>query len=263
LHCLNNKNIILGMALVTGSTASAQEQLSNVETLKLLEAFVAIAAPASHTSVLGVSGGSVAPAGLGFVSLTGTTTDTDGGNGTFDGSAAFGFGAGSIAGISTQVTASITSLTDNFGDSGSLGVKFGRSIPTSGSDLSFGLAISGLAGWGDSRRAGVKTTAAVSSRDVVYLENGGRISYAWSLGLGDKVAEGDNLGAFGGVSVGINPQFGLSAAYDGRGFDLGASYLVPDVPGLNVTVLANDVLGQDTASGVTVSLAYSFTAFKN
>ena len=70
--------------------------------------------------------GTVAPAGLGFVQLSGTN---DSPAGRTDGSLALGMGFGSAEdGLGVQVTAQVTSLTDSFGDSGYLGLKLSRRL---------------------------------------------------------------------------------------------------------------------------------------
>ena len=253
----------LAIFLLHAPGAIAQDQLASAEALKLLEALAATADPIPYTSVLGVPSGSVAPVVTAFVSTSGTTSEgADGGNGDLDGSLAFGLGIGELAGIRAQVSASIASVSpDDFGDSGSLTVKLGTTLPTEGSDLLLGLAVSGLAGWGDAEGGEIKTSAAVSSRNVVYLKSGSRLAYAWSFGVGDKVAENDTFGAFGGVSVGVTPNFGVSTAYDARGVDVGASCLVPNANGLSLSVMANDVFDTDTALGITASAAYSLSLF--
>lgn len=248
---------------VVASSASAQEVMTAEETLEVLEAMAAAADPLPYATVLNVPGGSVAPGGLAFVSASGIFDgNSDGGSGDFDGSLAFGIGLGAIAGISAQVSTSITSVSPpDAGDSGSLTLKFGSTVPVSGSDVFWALSVSGFSSWGDAKDNEVRTTATASSRNVVYTDTGGRIAYAWSLGIGDKVAEGDTFGAFGGVAVGVSPDFGLSAAYDGRGVDIGASFLIPEAQGMSVSITTNDVFDTDAASGVTISAAYSFPLF--
>lgn len=265
---MNIKNIsliiVLTVPLCASTSVAAQEALSGPDVLQLLEGLAAAANPVPHTSVLGVGGGSVAPRGMSFVSASGTSSNgTDGGNGSFDGSLAFGVGLGDVSGVSVAVSASINSVDPaDFGDSGSLALKFGTKLPrTSGSDISLGISVGGLAGWGDSKDGVVKTSVAASSRDVHYFGDGSRLAYAWSAGFGDKTAAGDTFGAFGGLAVGMTPNFGVSVAYDGRGIDLGASFLVPDMAGLSLSVTFNDVTDTDAASGVTASLAYSIKTF--
>lgn len=260
-----SKTVLIGSIIAyMSASVAAQEALSGPDALQLLEGLAAAANPVPHTSVLGVGGGSVAPRGMAFVSASGTSSNgTDGGSDSFDGSLAVGVGLGDVAGVSVAVSASINSVNPaDFGDSGSLALKFGTTLPrSSGSDISLGLSVGGLAGWGDSKDGVVKTSVAASSRDVHYLSDGNRLAYAWSAGFGDKTAAGDTFGAFGGLAVGMTPNFGVSVAYDGRGIDLGASFLVPDMPGLSLSVTFNDVTDTDTASGVTASLAYSVKTF--
>jgi hypothetical protein len=249
--------------IVAGTSANAAETMPGDQLISFLETLTAAVSPPAYASVQGVGSGSVAPVGKGFISVGGTTSEgTDGGVGGLDGSFTFGAGLGEVAGVSSQISVSVNSVhyTD-FGDSGSVSLKFGTKVPIGGKDVSVALMFDGLAGWGDSAGKDPRTRLAMSSRDVIYRTNGSHLAYSWSLGLGDAVAADDEFGLFGGVGVGINQYFGVSVAYDGRGVDLGAGVRVPWVEGLSVTGTVNDVFDTDAASGVTVSVAYSLTLF--
>ncbi|UYP68516.1 hypothetical protein OIU14_01880 [Thalassobacter stenotrophicus] len=255
--------LLSSVMMLVPSVSLSQENVDGDEFIKVLESLAQIAVPPDYTSIQGVASGSVAPKGYAFVSLSGTTDKTtDGGNGEFDGAFAVGAGLGSLGPIDAQAIVNITSTNPkDFADSGSLGLKFGTKIPTSGAPYRLAVSFSNLGGWGDNENGDVNTTVALSSKTTRYRPSG-PLSYSWSIGA--VTDEGsNNWDPFVGLGLGLSQNLGISAAYSDRDevVKLGTGWRLPEANGASLAVTLNDPFDMGAMSGVTVSLSWAFNAF--
>jgi hypothetical protein len=215
------------------------------------------AAPAQEApkflTQVGIATGTVAPNGVGFVSLSGTNRSPAGNT---DGSLALGFGIGSAEEtVGLQVTAQVTSITDDFAGSGYVALKLSRRL----GEMPLYVALQGdhLLNWGDSALVDPSAKLALSWFGGVSTASD---SYPVmvTLGAGTKIRNlGQDPGLFAGVGVGLTESLGVSAAFSGDYFDIGAGLRLSDR--LSVVGAVNDVFDQKDRRRLTVSVNYSFS----
>lgn len=229
---------------------SRRVQLAAVALGLALAAQPAAAQERKHLILHGIASGTVAPNGLGFISLSGTNKSPAD---KTDGSLAFGLGFGSAEEtIGVQVTAQVTSLTDDFGDSGFMQLKLSRRL----GDQPLYFAIQGdhLANWGDSRDIDPSFKVAFSYFTALRTASDA-YPVMLTLGGGDKVHDfGREAGVFGGIGIGITPVVGASLAYTGDYWDIGTGFRLGDDLRLNVSL--DDAFDQRDRRRVTVSVTY-------
>jgi len=227
-------------------------------------ALLACALPAAaqdnrkHLTLVGIPSGTVAPHGMVFGSLSLTdrragTTARD-----KDGSLALGFGLGSAEdGIGVQVTASIASLSRNFGDAGSFSLKASRRIGTGQWNTYLGVSADYLAPWGAVKGQKASLTAAITSFGSVRI--GADIHPVMlTFGGGSHIRNGDkDPGVFAGVGLGLTQNLAVSAAWTGEALDLGLGVKAPGVDGLNFTFAVNDVTDRRSSRRVTLTATYA------
>lgn len=220
--------------------------------LALLAAVPAAAQERKHLTLVGVPAATVAPAGTAFASLSGTNRSF---NGLVDGSLALGMGFGNAEEtVGVQVTAQITSLTDDFADSGYIQFKLARRLGSR--PIYAGLQVDHLLNWGDS--AFVPTSAKAMVTWFGSVQAGGELYPVMAtVGVGDRIRNlGQDPGAFAGIGIGLSPVTAVSAAFSGDYFDVGVGLRVDDR--LAVTLTANDVFDMRDRRRLTVSATYSF-----
>jgi hypothetical protein len=213
--------------------------------------------PPLYATLIGVPLATGAPAGMGFVSLSGTTRRNPGSTGA-DGSAAFGLGFGNADdGVGVQVSAHITSLTDNFGDSGYLALKLSRRIEGAGPPTYIGLTVDHLVPWGDATVRDPGAAIAVTSFSRLQGANGTAYPVILSLGAGTNLTRNQTEpGIFAGLGVGLTPNIGASLALNGDSVELGAAWRPPGVRNMAVVVALSDALDQNNHRRVTLSVSY-------
>ncbi|MEM9247199.1 MAG: hypothetical protein AAGB05_00735 [Pseudomonadota bacterium] len=217
-----------------------------------------------NVTLLGVPPATVAPQGLVFAAVSFTDERVDARDddddaialGLEDGSAAFGFGvaAGDIADL--QFTANITSLEDDFADSGYFSVKASRPIAGAAVPSFVGVTFDTLAAWGDSDT--LDPSVSVSYTAFPTLSAGGTL-YPLMVTLGGGTDVRDfrrEPGLFAGVGIGLTEAFGVSAAYNGDNVDLGASFRIPGFDQVGVTAVLNDAFDEDDQQRVILSLTW-------
>lgn len=213
------------------------------------------APPPKNLTLLGIPSATVAPAGLGFVSLALTSRRYDDPD-SADGSMALGFGLGSPEeGIGVQVTGIITSLTDDFADSGYFQLKASRRVQAGPAPVYVGASLGHLANWGDSRGSDVTGTLTVTRFSQFTRSDGMTHPIMATLGAGSGVRNnGVDPGVFFGVGVGLTPVVGASAAWTGDGLDVGVALRPPGSRNMQFTLTVNDVFDNDDQRRVTGSV---------
>ena len=183
-----------------------------------------------NLTLLGISSATVAPAGVGFASLSYTDERTPD-NSDEDGSAAFGFGLGNArTGIGFQFTTHITSLKDDFADAGYLSVKAARQIRGGDMPLFLGAQAEHLAGWGDSSDTDPRGLVALTAFRSGATASGEVYPQMFTIGVGSDLRN-DNTdpGIFLGAGIGLTEIFGTSLAWTGETATLGISVRPPDI----------------------------------
>ncbi|MBL4915848.1 hypothetical protein [Szabonella alba] len=227
-------------------------------------ALIATALPAAaqdsrkHLTLIGIPSGTVAPGGMVFGSLALTDRRTGTAIRDNDGSLALGFGLGSAEdGIGVQVTASIASLSRDFGDAGSFSIKASRRIGTGQWTTYLGASADYLAPWGDVKGQDVSGTVALTSFTSVRI--GADVHpLMLTLGGGSHIRNNDNdPGIFAGVGIGLTPHLAASAAWTSEALDLGLGVKAPGVEGLNFTFAVNDVTDRRDSRRVTLTATWA------
>ena len=250
------------LSSVSPSILTAEHSLNADGFVSLIQGLTKIASPPDYTSIQGVGSGSVAPAGVGFIVLSGTTSEaTDGGNSDFDGALSFGTGLPSFGPVGVQLSTNITSVNpDNFADSGSFSIKFGTIYDGTSNHVKVGLSFGSLAGWGDAASTDSTASLAVSSKNTIYTDAGNSYSYSWALGVKTNSVDSD-VDIFSGLSLGLAPSVSVSASNSAEQTNVGLGWIIPNLSGTSLSVTANDVFEKGPSSGVTVALARSFNVF--
>jgi hypothetical protein len=227
----------------------------------------ALAAPAAaqeadYVSIAGIRSGTVAPGGTGFVGLS-WSSKRDTGGGTFngtggfwdrtDGSIALGFGLGDAeTGIGVQVTANITSLSDDFGDAGYFTLKAATRLNRGGAvPLYVALTADHLAGWGEAKAPDESIDLVLTALPVAHLGGKDR-RMMLTLGAGSNVRDNGDAGLYLGAGMALTDNLSVSAAWSGEEVTLGTGFRLDALPNTHFTAAVDDVF--DNRDGRRVSL---------
>jgi hypothetical protein len=252
---------ILAAMMFAPSLATAESDGDKY--VKSLQALVESVVPPDYTSIQGVPSGGISPRGYVSLGVAITSKETDGGIGGLDGSMSTTVGLGELfGGIGTEITSNITSVDPNdFGDSGSFGVKFGAAIDTADQPINVGLSFDNFGRWGDSKTAKLLTTLAISSRATRYMEGGGAFSYAWTVGGKLLNDNGGEESAFAGISIGLTENLSLSTAHDTGTDDTKLGVGIKLFDSLSISVTAVDPFNTGEGQGISVGLGVSALVF--
>lgn len=240
--------------MTAGTGAMAQEGsvpsvTQAAEPQRVTDAFL------KNVTLLGVPSATAAPDGLVFFALSGTDR-RDGVDDDEDGSAAVGLGVGLGETANLQFTANITSLEDDFADSGYLSAKVSQQVNTGEVPSFLSVTADRIAPWGDSDTLDPSATLAFTSFPVLNTANNA-FPLMLTVGAGTDIRDfGTEPGAFGGIGIGVTRSFGASFAYDGDNFDLGTAFRIPGSEQFGLNVTFNDVFDEDDRQQVTFSLIW-------
>ena len=208
-----------------------------------------------NLTLLGIPSATVAPNGLAFASLSGTTRRSGSQSGSTDGSLALGFGLGSAEdSVGLQFTVQTTSLKSDFGDSGFLAFKASRRIASGSMPTYIGLAVDHIGSWGDAD--GVDTRASVMVTSFTQLAMAGDVfPVMFTIGAGSHLRNGNTDPAlFAGAGIGLTKNLGTSLAWNGENFDLGAAFKIDGLENVGFTATANDVFNEDDSRRVSFTV---------
>lgn len=244
-HAPTGKVTLAAILAVAAGTADAQQSVSYEDKV---EAF------SKNVTLLGIPPATVAPDGLFFASLA-WTDKRDGTIDDPDGSGAIGFGVGVGDDLfDLQFTANITSLQDDFADSGYFNVRASKRIDSGALPTYLGAGVSGLGAWGDAEDVDTAFSGSLTAFPVV-LVAGQPYPLMLTVGAGNRVRNfGLDSGVFAGLGVGLTESFGTSVAYNGDNVDLGASFRIPGIDSLGFNVILNDAFDQDDRQRVVLSV---------
>ena len=179
---------------------------------------------ARHLTLLGIPSATVAPHGLAFASLQFTNQRPGPATGS-DASLSFGVGFGDAErSVGVQLTAEVTSTTNNVGDSGYFDLKFSRLISSDPAPIYLGVSARRLGGWGNA--AGLKPAGELMLTFFPTVETPrGKAPLMITLGAGTHVrANQTEPGAYAGIGYGFTQSLAASAAWYGDHGILGVSF---------------------------------------
>lgn len=213
------------------------------------------AAPKNLT-LLSIPSATVAPHGLGFASL-GLTSRRGGTLHDWDGSLALGLGLGDAdQALGVQVTANVTSLTDNFGDSGYFQIKLARRILDSEEPIYLAVEAEGLARWGQAANTPQRNRIMATWFPVLWTAEDA-YPLMVTLGYGSHLRNRrTDPAVFAGAGIGLNRNLGVSAAWTGQTLDLGASWRFDGMDGMVVNAEFNDAT--DRLGSQRFSISFNF-----
>ncbi|MDF1718398.1 MAG: hypothetical protein P1U75_17260 [Antarcticimicrobium sp.] len=246
------RGALIALALAGGLAAPAARAQEAVGIGSLPPAPQAV----KNLTLLSIPSATVAPRGLGFGSL-GLTSKRGGTGNDWDGSMALGVGLGNAAeGLGLQITANITSLSNNFGDSGYFEAKIARLIAPGDSPLYIAAQVEGLARWGQAST--VPERGRIMGTWFTDLSAGGDVfPLMVTLGYGTHLRNGrTDPGIFAGAGIGLTRNLGVSAAWTGETLDVGAAWRFEGAPGMTVSAEINDVT--DRLGSRRFSITFSF-----
>lgn len=185
-------------------------------------------------------------------------------NDSWDGSATFGVSFGDIDRVmNVRAAAVITSLTDDFGDSGYLSIRIARrenfyEIPVEAA-LTFGQ----LAGWGDAVGGDETLSASLSVAPVLHGRAGRQTPMRFTAGVKSKLNDFfSEPEYFVSTSAVFNDRMSASATLIDGSLNLGATVKFRDVlgPGNNfyVGLTLADALNYDSHRRVILRTGFSF-----
>lgn len=207
----------------------------------------------------GIRSATVAPSGLGFASL-GLTSRRDSLGDFFDqgdGSIVLGFGFGDASKtVGVQVSASIISLTNDFGDSGSWSIKAARQINSLAVPTFVGLSLDRLAGWGDGHLIDESATLAVTMFPVANI-GGQSYPLMISAGYGNSVLNHHREpGGYVGAGIGITENFGASLAWTGESITIGTAFKFDALDNMRFSASLEDAFDQVGGQRLTLTATY-------
>lgn len=209
----------------------------------------------------GIKSATVAQSGLAFASLGlasergSLTTFPEDGNGTV----VLGFGLGNIREtVGVQISASLTSLNEGFGNSGTLSFKLARQITALETPTFVGLSLDRLAGWGNSAVLDESATLALTLFPTAQI-GGQTYPLMVTAGYGtDVVNHRREPGAYAGVGIGITENFGASIAWTGESVTLGTAFKFEALDNLRFSASVEDAFDQVGGQRLTLSATYYF-----
>ena len=235
----------------------ARAVVAAVGLMLMASAALAQDGPQRYPTLLGVPLATVAPDGVGFVSLSGTTRRNPGSN-DIDGSAALGFGLGDPDRLGVQLSAHITSLTAAFGDSGYLAVKLSHRLASAPQPTFVGVTIDHLVPWGDATLAKTGVSLALTSFATITSKDGGRYPVIWSMGVGNKlVKDRTEPGIFAGLGVGVTRTLGASIALNGDEMELGVAWRPAGSDRIAIAASLSDAFDQNNHRRITIAVSYA------
>lgn len=216
-----------------------------------------------YLTMTGIRSATVAPGGVGFISgaWSSDRANADGGSDLIDrtdGSLSFGAGFGdAVEGVGLQFTANITSLSDDFADSGYLSIKASRRVSGDGQvPVYLGVSFDNLVPWGDSDENEESADVILSVFPTLGTGAGAK-PLMFTLGYGTHADDfGRDPGLYAGVGLGLTEHFAVSAAYNGDEAILGTGFRLDGLPNMHFTASVDDVFDDNDSRRVTLQATF-------
>lgn len=213
------RGAVLGFALAVASPMQAGEGLSFAAPDEAAEAF------RKNVTLLGIPSATTVPGGYVFASVAKLVSAPGLGLIFDDSGASAAFGVGVSVGdmVDVQLATSLTSLTDDFADSGFFSLKAARRIEGTAVPVYVGLTASHLGAWGDAAWRSPSYSAAVTAFPAVNI-GAEPFPLMLTAGVGTDVRIfNTDPGFFAGAGIGLTENVGSSVAWNGDDLDLGVS----------------------------------------
>ncbi|MFT5615095.1 MAG: hypothetical protein ACI8Q6_002378 [Granulosicoccus sp.] len=245
--------MFVGTCLLALGVSSPQARAQDTENF----APPTLAYTPKNLTLLSVTSATVAPSGLGFISLSLTSKRVEAARtlDETDGSLAFGIGFGdAIDSVGVQLTAQITSLTDDFGDSGYFALNFSRQVAAGKAPIFIGAEVSSLASWGDAKDNPTSGKVMATWFPTLQFDSGTNIPLMITAGYGSHLKNGfADPAPYFGIGAGFTRNFGASVSWTGDTIDVGTAFLIDGWDNGNVTVEFNDVTNRQDRQRVSVT----------
>jgi len=220
----------------------------------------AVYAQGKSVTLQGIQSATVAPSGLAFASVAGTTFNTQVQRieDNADLSGVFGFGTGNAEeSVGFQFSANITSLFENFGNSGYISFKASHRIADFQTPTYFGISLDHLGQWGDNAEDYEPTVAfAVTSFPDVTL-GGEMFPLMLTAGAGTHIrTNGTEPGIFFGAGIGLTQNLGASMAWTGETVTLGSAFKFDGLESISFSANVDDLFNQQDSRRVTLSATW-------
>ena len=224
-------------AALSAQTAAAQssdlggeEYLAYLRSLSDYQQAPIAAAPKAQgsASTIGIPSGFTLPKNTGFVALALSDTRERKGSKDLDGSAAFGLGFGDAAsGLGFEAILGLSSVgagannsfdASDFGDSGSLNLKFSRLVPSpfAGGTASVAFGVGRAFRWGDMEDEDPNYYGAWSSTFSVPTTSGKTLPGLLTAGYGSAIGTNEDIdGAFLGLGLGVTDWLSVGGSWYG------------------------------------------------
>lgn len=213
-----------------------------------------------HLTLIGIQSATVAPHGAGFAALS-LTNKRAPGDDSDDGSAVVGLGFGNaFDSVGVQVAAHITSLENDFGDSGYFSLKFGKRL-AAGPNPVFGSIRAGkLAGWGDAEGEDETLDVAITRFSALSFGSSDRVHpIMMTLGAGTKRRNDDtDAGIFAGIGIGLTETTSASVAWTGESVTIGTGFKFQGAENVRVNLSVDDVFDDVDNRRVILTVGYRF-----
>ena len=215
-------------------------------------------------AIFGASSAIPAPGGTAYGALTYTNPRRGVSGQGGDGDLALGYVFGNpVTGLSVTTGVNITSLED-FGEDGSFDLSVARMLRASGNSATFiGASAGNIFAWGSAKLDDENYSAYVSHL-VGFQTAGGEVPVQFTLGYGDNTTREDNgsglmkEGVFAGVGVGLTETLSASISATTTQANIGFTMVVPQVPGLGVSLGMYDVTDNTDRRQGALSVGFSF-----
>lgn len=175
-----------------------------------------------------------------------------------DGDMGIALGFGDPVGmLGFTVSADITSLENDFADSGYFNVGVHRQFEFDGGYGSVNATVSGIGAFGtaSARRIGGSLVGSI-------VTGTSGQPYMITAGIANDLTLTRRVQGILGVGVGLNEQWAVSAGVYGRNNAIGVTYFPPFVPNAAVQVSLRNI--DDTARrGIGIDIGYAFNLFGN
>ncbi|WP_136057781.1 hypothetical protein [Candidatus Halocynthiibacter alkanivorans] len=207
-----------------------------------------------NVTLLAIPSATVAPSGLVFTSLS---APTNGDNA----SAAIGVGFGDATdGIGLQLTSVVSAPANGLDSSGYFSLRGSARIGQGATPVYLGIGADHIGIWGDTPDRDVGLTAMLTAFPVLTAANSGnRYPMMVTLGGGTHVRNGDtDPGLFLGAGIGLSESIGVSAAWSGDSFDIGASFRPANIDNMRISAVVTDAFDSDDNQRLTLSFSWFF-----
>ena len=213
-----------------------------------------IAGAQARAAITSLPSGFNLPHGMGAISISGLYGPRH--VGRFDGDMGMALGFGDpVDGIGFAVSADITSLENDFADSGYFNVSAHRRFSGNGGYGSVNATISGLGAFGSASARQVGGSVVVS-----WVSGTAGLPYMITAGIANDITLTQEVQGILGFGLGLSDQWAVSAGINGNNNSLSVTYFPSFLSNSAVQVSLRN-LGDSTRRGIGIDVGYAFNLF--